>query len=219
MVKKGTPRYWGSSSYHPSGGRGTPVSPSESERMTRYWVSNWASMKSRCLVGATRTTSRCSDVTPLVVILVRQRMVSFENPFEAGACTSKTSGRAPSPSFVVSQRERTEATSEGSRWARSGMVREFRHPETVPGWATSVRIAGRARPPGDGCVRSGATRRRRSASLPQREGSAADLALRRADQVWGIVAHLEGPAGRLERSAVFGQAWLTTLWARCTCSR
>src|ERR1035441_11055997 len=133
MVKKGTPRYWGSSSYHPSGGRGMPVSPSESERMTRYWVSNWASIKSRCLVGATRTTSRCSEVVPLVVILVRQRMVSLENPFEVGACTSKTSGRASFPSFVVSQRERPEATSAGSRWARSGMEREFRHLDRLDG--------------------------------------------------------------------------------------
>jgi hypothetical protein len=35
--------------------------------------------------------------------------------------------------------------------------------------------------------------------------------LQSTDRVWGVVTHLEGPAGGLERSAVFGQAWLATL--------
>ena len=60
MVKKGTPRYWGSSSYQPRRGRGTAEPPSARARIARYWVENSASRKSRCLVGATRTTRRCS---------------------------------------------------------------------------------------------------------------------------------------------------------------
>src|ERR1700735_2799189 len=51
-------------------------------------------------------------------------MVSLEKPLEPGACTSKTSGLASSPSLVVNHRESTEATSAGSRWAISGMGRE-----------------------------------------------------------------------------------------------
>ena len=50
-------------------------------------------------------------------------MVSLEKPFEAGACTSKTSGPVPSADFVANQRERMEATWSGSRWLMSGTER------------------------------------------------------------------------------------------------
>ncbi len=42
------------------GGGGPPTRASARARMARYWVENLASRKSRCLVGATRTTSRRS---------------------------------------------------------------------------------------------------------------------------------------------------------------
>src|ERR1700683_1119739 len=88
--------------------------------MTRYWVEKSASMKRRCSVGATRTTSRRSSPP---AERVRQRIVSLENPLEAGAWTSKTSGTAPSVDVVASQRPRTSATSAGSLWSMSGMRR------------------------------------------------------------------------------------------------
>src|ERR1700722_18695959 len=196
MVKKGTPRYWGSSSYHPSGGRGTPVSPSESERMTRYWVSNWASMKSRCLVGATRTTSRCSDVTPLVVILVRQRMVSFENPFEAGACTRRPrAAPLPPASWSASARGQKRPlrgrVGRGRAWCGSlGTPRLSQGGRPASGLLVALDLP-------DGCVRSGNTDDV-DRCLRQRAGAPPlTWPFRRADQVWSIVAHLEGPAGRL----------------------
>ena len=120
MEKKGTPKYWGSSSYHPSRGSGTAEPPSARARMARYWVENWASRKSRCLVGATRTTRRFSSPP---AARVRHRIVSLEKPLEPGACTSKTSGADPSADFVASQRERVAATWSGSRWLMSGTER------------------------------------------------------------------------------------------------
>ena len=73
--------------------------------MARYWVENSASRKSRCLVGATRTTSLCSSPS---AERVRHRIVSLEKPLEPGALTSKTSGPVP-PLLVVSQRVRIAA--------------------------------------------------------------------------------------------------------------
>ena len=64
--------------------------------MTRYCVENSASMKRRCLVGATRTTRRRSSPP---AERVRHRMVSLEKPLEAGAWTSKTSGADPRPTW------------------------------------------------------------------------------------------------------------------------
>ncbi len=79
-------------------------------------------MKSRCLVGATRTTRRRSSPS---AARVRQRIVSLEKPFDAGACTSKTSGPLPPGDLVASQRVRIAATSSGSRWSMSGTGRHF----------------------------------------------------------------------------------------------
>ena len=88
--------------------------------MARYWVENSASMKRRCLVGATRTTRRFSSPP---AERVRHRMVSLEKPLAAGAWTSKTSGAEPSSVLVASQRERVAATWSGSRWLMSGTGR------------------------------------------------------------------------------------------------
>src|SRR6202034_4124101 len=116
----GTPKYSGLSSYHPRRGSGTAEPPSARARMARYCVENWASRKSRCLVGATRTTRRFSSPP---AARVRHRIVSLENPLEPGAVTSKTSGPDPSADLVANQRERMFATWSGSRWLMSGTVR------------------------------------------------------------------------------------------------
>ncbi len=79
-------------------------------------------MKSRCLVGATRTTSRRSDPS---AERVRHRMVSLEKPLEAGDWTSKTSGPDPADDFEASHVVKTAATSSGSRWSMFGTVRHF----------------------------------------------------------------------------------------------
>ncbi len=129
MEKKGTPKYWGSSSYHPRRGSGTAEAASVRARMVRYWVENFASRKSRCLVGATRTTRRFSSPP---AARVRQRIVSLENPFEPGACTSKTSGADPSADLVASHRERMEATCSGSRWLMSGTERHSTDDAALP---------------------------------------------------------------------------------------
>src|SRR5271157_735498 len=110
MEKKGTPKYRVSSSYQPRRGRGTADPPSARPRMARYWVENSALRKSRCLVGATRTTRRFSSPP---AARVRQRIVSLEKPLEPGACTSKTSGPDPSGDLVDNHRERMEATWSG----------------------------------------------------------------------------------------------------------
>ena len=114
--------------------------------MARYWVENSASRKSRCLVGATRTTRRLSSPS---AARVRHRIVSLENPLEPGAWTSKTSGPDPSADLVASQRERMEATWSGSRWLMSGTerhstddaARPARRPVGAVRRATAVRIA------------------------------------------------------------------------------
>ena len=121
MVKNGTPSHDGSSSYQPSPGSGTPARPSARLFITRYWVEKSASRKSRWRVGATRTTSRRRSGRAVHPSRWRvQRMVSLENPLEAGASTSVTTGSAPEGSLVASQRESVAATSSGSRPALSG---------------------------------------------------------------------------------------------------
>ena len=129
MEKKGTPKYCGSSSYQPRRGSGTAEPPSPRARMARYCVENSASRKSRCLVGATRTTRRFSSPS---AVRVRHRIVSLENPLEPGAFTSKTSGARPSDDFVANQRERMEATWSGSRWLMSGTVRHSTDDAALP---------------------------------------------------------------------------------------
>ena len=60
--------------------------------MARYWVENSASRKSRCLVGATRTTRRRSSPS---AERVRHRIVSLENPLEAGGLDVEDLGTRP----------------------------------------------------------------------------------------------------------------------------
>src|SRR5271167_859491 len=142
MEKNGTPKYSRFSSYHPRRGRGTAEPASARARMARYWVENCASRKSRCLVGATRTTRRFSSPP---AARVRHRIVSLEKPFEPGAVTSKTSGADPSADFVASQRERIEATWSGSRWLMSGTERHSTdHPALLWGAAAGGQVGSHA---------------------------------------------------------------------------
>ena len=89
-------------------------------------------MKSRCFVGATRTTRRRSSPS---AERVRHRIVSLENPLEAGASTPKTSGPFPPGVLVASQRVRVAATSSGSRWSMSGTGRHSI--DVAAGWERS----------------------------------------------------------------------------------
>ena len=90
--------------------------------MARYCVENWASRKSRCLVGATRTTRRCS--VAVGGRRVRHRIVSLENPLDAGSLDVEDLGAGSVGRFGRQPaRVRMEATWSGSRWPMSGTER------------------------------------------------------------------------------------------------
>ena len=92
-------------------------------------------MKRRCFVGATRTTSRRSAPS---VERVRHKMVSLENPVDAGAWTSKTT--SPWSVLVANHLVSSLATWSGSRWSMSGTGPEYS--EAAWWWTDPDSVAG-----------------------------------------------------------------------------
>jgi len=112
--EEGTPIHEGSSSYHPTGQRHarTPVGQGLHYPVLQREV---GVEEQQVLVGAIRTTRRWSAGSPPSRQVAVHKIVSLENPLEAGALTLHTVGSEPAGSLVASQRESESHTSAGSR--------------------------------------------------------------------------------------------------------